>query len=373
MKLVHLNYYCHHELDTPEQVIEKHKFSSGFIDFIKNKLEFISVKHMGLETAVQKDGISYHFFKSRNRFWYIPFTTHRFVRQQKPDVVLVEGFVFPLQVLFLRLALGRKCVIIAQHHAELPFKSIKRFFQKLADSAINAYIFTSAGNAKPWLEADIIRDAAKCHEVLSASTAFRHLDKQASMKKLGLSGDYNFLWVGLLNSRKNPLTVLDAFEKYGAINPMARLYMIYQANDLLPEVASRLAGSNFLKNSVHLIGRVPHEELPVWFSATDFYISGSHREGSGYALVEAISCGCLPVVTDIPSFRKITNEGKLGSLFPPGNAEALFEVLCRLPAPPRKELSKELVRYAETTLSFEAISNQLFELCLREKAHHAAG
>ena len=34
--------------------------------------------------------------------------------------------------------------------------------------------------------------------------------------------------------------------------------------------------------------------------AADIFTLGSHREGSGYALTEALACGLPPVVTDIP-------------------------------------------------------------------------
>src|SRR5689334_9327337 len=125
MNFIHLNYHYHNEFDHPQQVIDKHKFSGGFIDHLKEKVNFFSVKHLNYEGQETVDDISYHFFQSKNKSWYIPFKTHRFIKKIKPDVILVEGFVFPLQIIFLRRAVGKNCIIVAQHHGECPFASVK--------------------------------------------------------------------------------------------------------------------------------------------------------------------------------------------------------------------------------------------------------
>ena len=48
--------------------------------------------------------------------------------------------------------------------------------------------------------------------------------------------------------------------------------------------------------------------MPNYYGAADVFVSGSHSEGSGYALIEAMSAGVVPVVTDIPSFRAIAGD-----------------------------------------------------------------
>jgi hypothetical protein len=46
-------------------------------------------------------------------------------------------------------------------------------------------------------------------------------------------------------------------------------------------------------------------------------------EGRGFALIEALACGFIPIVTEIASFRVITNQNKIGALWSAGNAAAL--------------------------------------------------
>jgi glycosyltransferase involved in cell wall biosynthesis len=128
----------------------------------------------------------------------------------------------------------------------------------------------------------------------------------------------------------------------------------------LPELGSFLRQRQ-LNGQVVLVGRKGHDELRAWYSAADFYISGSHSEGSGYALIEAMACGCIPVVTHIPSYRKMTDNGRLGFLYTPGNSEELFQVLERLTAD--DALRQEVGKYFEEKLSFEAIGRSIADVC----------
>ncbi len=363
LKLTELNYHCHHEFKTPAAVLEKHRLSSAYIHFLEDRVDLLLVKHLDYEGKETIGKVRYRFCKSRNRGWYIPFRTHRFIKRENPDIVLVHGLVFPLQVIALRLLLGRKTIFIVQHHGEKPFTGIKRLLQKQADKCINAYTFTSMGNAAPWIAQRIIKDPAKCHEIIGGATDLEKKDKQQSKASTGMNGSHDFLWVGRLNANKDPLCVLAAFEKYLAVKPSAKLYMIYQEHDLEEEVKAFISKSPVLATNVILKGKTDHNEIGDWFSAADYYISASHKEGGGYALLEAMACGCIPVVTDIPSFRMITNNGKLGSLYQPGNAEALLQQLLKLDDISTEHFRQQIINYSKKEHSSSAFADKLYALC----------
>jgi len=320
----------------------------------------IVIEHINYEGEKMIGELKYRFFKRKSRFVHIPFKTLRYIQRQRPDIVITQGLIFPLQVIALRLKMGRKCPIIVQHHGEKPFTGIKRRLQQVADKCITAYLFTARGNARAWIDNHIIPGYGKCYELLEASTYFERCDKAAARKKTGITGDHNFLWVGRLNANKDPLTVVRGFEKYLAINPRAKLYMIYQEEALLPALKIIIGNSGTLKDAVYLVGKLPHAALPDWYSAADFYISGSREEGSGYALLEAMACGCIPVVTDIPSFRKITAGGKFGFLYEAGNPLQLLKILISLETIDRKILSDVITGHFSNELSFKAIADKLF-------------
>ena len=138
----------------------------------------------------------------------------------------------------------------------------------------------------------------------------------------GMRGRPAILWVGRLNANKDPLTVLEAFERALATLPEATLTMLYGSSELGDAVSARIARSAALRDRVRLVGAVAHDRIGAYFSAADLFVAGSHHEGSGYAMIEALACGVTPVVTDIPSFRVLTRGGAIGVLWPPGDAGA---------------------------------------------------
>ena len=111
---------------------------------------------------------------------------------------------------------------------------------------------------------------------------------------------------------------------------LVALTMVFGAAQLLPEVERRIAGSATLAGRVHLLGKLEHHELAALYRAADLFVLGSHNEGSGFALIEALSFGAVPVVTDIPPFRALTDGGRIGALFPVGDAGALARALQRV-------------------------------------------
>jgi glycosyltransferase involved in cell wall biosynthesis len=93
--------------------------------------------------------------------------------------------------------------------------------------------------------------------------------------------------------------------------------------------------------------------------AADFLVLGSHSEGSGYAVIEALACGTTPLVTDIPSLRRITGDGAVGALSPPGDADAMARALVEWSRKPRAELRHAAREHFERALSVSAIGQQL--------------
>lgn len=358
LKIIELNYHCHPS-GSPAELLALHQAASGFVMEMKDWANIILVKHRFEACQVLHDGAPCHFFVRRNRFWQIPWATHRFIKKEKPDVIIVQGFVFPLQVMALRMLLGKQPRIIAQHHGESPWKGIKGWAQRMADRYIHAYTFTGIGNAEPWLRRKIIAHPQKCVEVLEAAPRMERHDKADALQKTGMQGQPSFLWVGRLNPIKDPLTVVTAFAQYLVHQPLAKLYMVYQEADLLEDIKALLDKDARLQQALQLIGKLHNQELAFWFSAADYYLSGSHREGSGFALLEAMCCGCIPIVTDIPSFKKITNDGKLGFFYPPGQRDALLQVLLGLDGVDKNALRAEILAYAQAHFTHRAIANEM--------------
>ena len=357
MKIVLINYNYLPGYSSPGQWINKIKPSAIILEELSKDHSVFYAGQIGYGGNYLFNGVQYHFFDPKKRLRF-PNRIHSFVNQLKPDVVLVPGFHFPLQVMQLRLRLGRKVKIILEHHADKPFTGIKKILQKIADRCVKAYHFTSLGNAQEWLDAGIISNKKKCYEMPANSSYFFRQDKEQSKLEIGMSNATNFLWVGRLQKNKDPLTVLKGFEKFLSTGIPAKLYMIYQATELLPEIEELISKSHLLQRSVILCSNIPHAELATWYSAADFYISGSHREGGSIALVEAMSCGCIPVVTAIPAALEVIEYGNYGFYYEPGNKDDLFESLLAISAVDKKRLSARVENHFKETLSANAIAKR---------------
>jgi glycosyltransferase involved in cell wall biosynthesis len=362
VKVIDLSFNYDIIFTDPATALERYKAAYGYAEYLNDSIDLSIIIHINYSGSRIINKVKYFFLNSAGGFWYIPLKTLVFVKRQRPDVIITQGLIFPFQVIALRFFVGRKVKILVQHHGERPSKGIKRLFGRFADNCVNGYIFTCLGNAKAWRGNNIIGSKKSCFEVLEGSTFFAKSDKKQAQIKLGIKGIANFLWVGRLEKNKDPLTVLKGFEKYLMFNPDAQLYMIYQKDDLLEAIMQLLDKNTQLKNAVKLIGRINHDQLVHWYNACDYFISGSHKEAAGYALIEAMACGCIPIITTIPPFIKITGNGKFGLLYETGNADSLLAALNRSQMVSREELSDKIAEHFLNKLSFKAIADDLYSV-----------
>jgi glycosyltransferase involved in cell wall biosynthesis len=363
--MIDLTYYANNDIESLQEAYEKHITSLAYIGHIRDRIEVQIIKHLAKEEYTTIEGVKYLSFLSNNRLFHIPSKTHAYIRAYNPDIVLVQGLGHPWQVMALRKALGKKAIIMVQHHGEMPHSRMKMALQKLTDRLINAYLFTAKGNAIPWIKKSIIRSMDKCHEVIEATTNLRRQNKTISRLKLGINQGPVFLSVANLDNNKDPMVKLEAFGRYLKEAPNAEYYMIYAEDILLPQIKAILGADTGLKKAVHLIGKVQHGELAYWFSAADFYISASHKEACGYALLEAMACGCIPIVSNIPPYSKLTKEGEYGLLWEKGNADSLYSQLISTQSVNIEKFSAQISAYALKAHSAEAIANDIYEVCIK--------
>jgi glycosyltransferase involved in cell wall biosynthesis len=280
----------------------------------------------------------------------------------RPDVVLVHGFSFAWQILWLRRFLPVRARLLVQNQAEQPFPGLKRNFQRWVAPKVEGFLFVNREQAAPWFTKGIFPHGKRIFEVMEGSTNFNLRNKEECRRQLKLPSGPIFLWVGRLDPNKDPMTMLRAFVQFRSSCPTFRLYMIYNS-EKLKAVAVEFIRANNLTDNIELIGEVENADLEVWYNAVDCFILGSHYEGSGYALCEALACGCFPIVTNIPSFRKMTDNGRLGMLFEPGNAGQLAEHLTRTLDLRLDEKRAAIREFFEKELSYAAIAKKIDAAC----------
>lgn len=359
MRFIFTSYSVPVAYDQPQAWLKRIEGYIGIPESLANTDEVISIERISYEGELLYKGVQYYFVREGEKVVRFPWRTHDLIKKLQPDVVVINGFIFPLQVIQLRLKLGRKVKIILLHRAEKPYKGWKKYLQRLSGRYVNAYLFASAEFGEQW-KTNI--DTKKVYEVIQASSVFSVTDKAMARKSLNISAGTVFLWVGRLDLNKDPVTVVKAFAQFLGSEPSARLYMIYQSDERLAEVLEIVGANERAAAAITMVGKLNHDELQNWYSSADFIISSSHYESNGVAVCEAMSCGCIPILADIISFRKMTGSGKCGFLFEAGNAAALCKLLLQTPGMDKNEERRKTIEHFQQELSFDAIARKIKEL-----------
>jgi glycosyltransferase involved in cell wall biosynthesis len=366
-----VNYPYAADLDRPQALLGRYPVLGGWARAVAaaggRAVDVSVVQRFSRDAVVREEGVTYHFVADGppgaavDRLW-APRLVERVVALG-PDVVHLHGLL-ALPVRQLRARLPRTAAVLAQDHGgayEAPgFRKWRwRTFNRLGLRAADGFLFSVREQAARWIETGVIGREQPIYELLESGSTLPDTPPAAGGPSR-LPGAPALLWVGRLNPNKDPLTILDGFARALPSMPEAALTLVFGAADLLPEVERRIAASPLLSAQVHVAGRVEHHQLPAFYAAADLFLLGSHSESLCFALCEALSFGVTPIVTDIPAFRVLTDGGRVGALFPVGDAAALAQALIRLGATARnRAANRAAVRaHFEATLSWPVLARQ---------------
>jgi glycosyltransferase involved in cell wall biosynthesis len=246
--------------------------------------------------------------------------------------------------------------MLCQDHADRVPRRWRRPRWRRWHAATAGAAFTAPELARPFTRAGLFGPLTRLFAIPESSSRFTPGSRADARAETGLHGDPCVLWVGHLSEGKDPLTVLDGVARAVQRLPGLQLWCAFGNAPLLDEVQARIARDPQLEGRVHLLGKVVHARVEALMRSADLFVSGSRAESCGYALLEALACGVAPVVTDIPAFRALTGNGRVGHLWPCGDAARLAEALVSTVLGPS---SPARVRaHFDATLSFAALGRQ---------------
>ena len=321
-----------------------------------------------------RQGVTYHFLPDRwqgnLRTWQIPTAVFQHARQlsqhslekKQPVIIHWHGLVFPWQTGWLTRTLPPACATVVQHHGELPGHGWRGHLQKWGFRYNDGFLFTNHELAQTWLDRRLIPHADQVYPIMETSSLLTLADKASARACTGLKGRPVILWTGNLKANKDPLTVLHGINQLLDDYPQARLYMAYREDELLAEVQQLLASHKPLGQATTLLGSIPYDQINDYYNSADIFVQGSSKEAAGIALLDALACGVIPVVTDIPAFRTITNKGTVGALWPIGDVTAFYEACLAVLAQPLAPQANEARHLFEQQWSFPAIGREAWQV-----------
>lgn len=314
-----------------------------------------------IESRFTRNSVDYHFIAPEAEGALLA-PNPRFValiRELAPDVVHVHGLDFGREVSALRKSLPMTPILLQDHASRVPRLWRRRDFRRGA-CVVDGVAFCAREQAEPFRRAGLFDPKTEVFEIPESTTTFRSGDRAAARAATGVTGNPAVLWVGHLNPNKDPLTVLDGIAQATSALPGLSLWCCYGTAPLLEQVEARVADDLRLTGRVHLLGRVTRDRIQELMRAADVFVLGSHREGSGYSVIEALACGLPAVVTDIPSFRVLVGGGRdaAGALWPRDDPHALAKALIECVAN-RTELAARASMRFDAELSFAAVGRKL--------------
>jgi len=176
-------------------------------------------------------------------------------------------------------------------------------------------------------------------------------------------GRVRVLAVGRLVEKKGFSTLIDA---------VARLQVPYMLRIVGTGAEhARLAASidrHGLADTVELVGRRSHDELPDYYAWADVVAvpsvvdSGGDRDGLPNVALEAMASGRPTVVSDVAALGAVVRDAASGPVVPQGDAAALADALTTLAAPRvRTELGMAGRRYVEEHFDLAACTHRVVE------------
>jgi glycosyltransferase involved in cell wall biosynthesis len=117
------------------------------------------------------------------------------------------------------------------------------------------------------------------------------------------------LAVGTREPRKNLPALIRAFAKVKGEIPHDLVHA--GGAGWLPDELDRAVAEANLGDRLRFVDFVPHDDLPLWYSAADCFVMPSLYEGFGLPLLESMACGAPAIASNRSSLPEVAGDAAL--------------------------------------------------------------
>lgn len=167
------------------------------------------------------------------------------------------------------------------------------------------------------------------------------------------------IWVGRLETEKNPLFVLHIARELKRLNIRFKISIVGSGslrNKLIESI------NDFdLIDEVILVGRLSAENLGGLYRESDIFVSTSIYEGSPTALTESLACGLFAICFKESDPDEIIDEGVNGTLITSSRPEEFAQSIIERISMSRPNISNKILDRQKSNLLPELISIVAYE------------
>jgi glycosyltransferase involved in cell wall biosynthesis len=132
----------------------------------------------------------------------------------------------------------------------------------------------------------------------------------------------------------------------------------------LNEELKTLAYERGIGEFTTFVGKVPHTEVPAYLRTLDVYVAASRTESFGVAVIEAASCQCPTVVSNVGGLPEVVDDGETGFIVEREDVEATIKALRKLVLDPvaRRKMGRAGRSYVEKFYSWPSCLDRMEEV-----------
>ena len=184
------------------------------------------------------------------------------------------------------------------------------------------------------------------------------------LKAAGLEEREYFLWAGRLSPEKRVDDLIDAYIMSGSEKTLYLAGNVDESNAYYRMLAEKCRG-NEGPGRIVFGGFKNSKELEALYRNAYAFILPSQQEGMPYAVLEALSCGALCILSDLSECRAIAKDHAL--YFRTGDKAALCDIIKNTAADPQlcRELTAGESEEILERFSLEKSADRILDICAR--------
>ena len=196
--------------------------------------------------------------------------------------------------------------------------------------------------------------------VLPNGVTVRDVDAAPPEKLPGGPRAVRVLYAGRLESVKGYETIFAAFKMSVDANPAVHCFHVGYDEDMA--AFKKL----YTHPRIHFLGRRDLKGVYSVMKSCDIVVLASKSEGLPNVIMEGMAAGCVPISTPVGAVPELLEHGKLGILFPYGNAQALHHAILRLAhdSKQRTTLARRCRAKMSAEYDWDVLANRYKELIL---------
>lgn len=133
-------------------------------------------------------------------------------------------------------------------------------------------------------------------------------------KKLKINkDDYVILFVGRLGKEKSVDVLIDCQNSIVKKYPNCKLLIVGDGPDM--EHFQNMVKKTYIEENVIFTGKVPYEEVPLYYQIASAFATASHTETQGLTVIEALAASLPVIAVDDESFNTVIINDLNGYLF----------------------------------------------------------